>query len=412
MAGAEHQPERSRHVASLDGVRGIAVVLVMLLHYEVRRFQLHFPGAGLVRKGVEFGWAGVDLFFVLSGFLITGILWDAKERPDYYRNFFARRALRIFPLLSAFLLLVFVVLPALGAAPATPGGTQVWYWTYTNNFLVALKGWGAAAPFTPHLWSLAVEEQFYLVWPFVMLSVSRRTGMALCAGLAALALACRIWVAGAHGNVTANFVLTPTRMDTLAVGAFLALAVRGPGGITGVLRSWRPAGLVAAALFAGLVQWRGAPSQNDRVIATVGFTLVALVWGWLVAEAFGAAEGGLPARALGNRPLVWVGRRSYAIYVLHHPILTALSARGFDVAAIEAKVGSPALAHLAFVATNFAVTALAAQVSWVVLERRCLQLKERFGPAASWSRRPAHTAETARVSATGMGFAPPFAAEE
>ena len=112
MTGGEPEPERLRHVASLDGVRGIAVVLVMLLHYEVRRFQLHFPGAGLVRKGVEFGWAGVDLFFVLSGFLITGILWDAKERPHYYRNFFARRALRIFPLLFAFLLLVFIVLPA------------------------------------------------------------------------------------------------------------------------------------------------------------------------------------------------------------------------------------------------------------------------------------------------------------
>src|SRR5205823_1934832 len=136
---------------------------------------------------VEPGWSGVDLFFVLSGFLITGILCDAKGRDGYFRNFFTRRILRIFPLYYGFLGVVFLLLPRV-----TPFGRhlaallhyQVWYWTYLLNVLISLRGWPPVADFN-HFWLLAVEDQFYLVWPFVVYMLGRRALLAACVGIAA-----------------------------------------------------------------------------------------------------------------------------------------------------------------------------------------------------------------------------------
>jgi peptidoglycan/LPS O-acetylase OafA/YrhL len=367
----------ARHVTALDGVRGIAVILVMLLHYEVRRFRMGFPGAEVFHAAFSFGWAGVDLFFVLSGFLITGILWDAKHRPNYFRRFYARRTLRIFPVYYAFLALIFIVLPALRVTAATPVATQAWYWTYTNDFLVALKGWGSAAQFAPHFWSLAIEEQFYLVWPLIILHLSRQRAQVLCVLVILAAIGFRWWVAIVHGDLTASWVLPFTRMDALAVGALLALTVRGPLGLGALLRRCRPAAIALSAVLIWLAGWRGNP-QSDRLVAVVGLSVVALVFGWFVAEAYAAPAGARLASILGNRPLVWFGKRSYALYIFHYPIVAALSLAGFEIAPIRAVVGTTAAAHMVFLIVNVGLSALAAQLSWQLIESPFLSLKARF----------------------------------
>ncbi len=390
----------ARHVTALDGIRGIAVLLVMLLHYEVRRFNLGFPGARAVHAGISFGWAGVDLFFVLSGFLITGILLDAKERPFYFRNFYIRRTLRIFPVYYAFLLVIFVVLPLLHAAPATPASIQLWYWTYTTDFLVAIKGWAGTTLFAPHFWSLAIEEQFYLVWPLAILMLSRRQSQVLCAALVVSALGLRCWIGGAHGLLVASWVLPFTRMDTLAIGAFLALMVRWPSDFRSVVARFRPLGLILAVLLIGMIGWRGGP-QGDRLVGTVGLSLVAVVFGWFVVEAYVAAPEARLARLLSNRPLVWLGRRSYAMYVVHHPIMTALTMVGFEVGPVRSVVGFSTGAHAVYVAVNVGLTALVAQCSWWLIEHPCAVLKERLTrrPTASIPQ-PAAEAQAGPVTAT------------
>lgn len=367
----------ARHVTTLDGVRGIAVILVMLLHYEVRRFRMGFPGAGAFHAFFSFGWAGVDLFFVLSGFLITGILWDARSRPDYFRRFYTRRTLRIFPVYYAFLALIFIALPLLRIAASTPLSTQAWYWTYTSDFLVAFKGWAGAAQFAPHFWSLAIEEQFYLVWPLVILHLSRQRAQLLCGLVIVAAVGFRWWVAIVQGNLTASWVLPFTRMDALAVGALLALTIRGPVNLKTLLVRWRPAGIALCVAVVWLAGWRGNP-QADRLVAVGGLTVIAAAFGWFVAEAYASSRGEPLAKLLGNRPLVWFGKRSYALYIFHHPIVTALALAGFEIAPIRAVVGSTALAHVVFVGVNVALSALAAQLSWMLIERPCLQLKERL----------------------------------
>jgi len=165
------------HIPALDGIRGLAVLLVFYCHTT-----LIDPGGALGKLFVSssrISWAGVDLFFVLSGFLITGILFDAKGKDFYFRNFYARRTVRIFPLYYAFLLVALVLLPIV--TPASLADVylhefptqKVWYWLYLSNFYQAFHP-------THHLvfvsWSLAIEEQFYLCWPLVVFLCSRKAG--------------------------------------------------------------------------------------------------------------------------------------------------------------------------------------------------------------------------------------------
>ena len=225
------------HIPALDGVRGLAIALVMLHHFatgmnsRVPAFRAFF---GLA----ETGWVGVDLFFALSGYLITGILFDAKAAPrHYFRNFYMRRALRIVPLYYATLALA--ILPTAGPLARSEAlglrtirGEQAWYWLYGVNLLQAMRG-----RFYPlgNYWTLSVEEHFYLLWPIAAFLLSRRALMACAAALFAIALATRLGMIAAHANPIAIYVLTPCRMDTLAAGAFVALAARGPGGLAAVL---------------------------------------------------------------------------------------------------------------------------------------------------------------------------------
>ncbi|HZJ61945.1 MAG TPA: acyltransferase [Kofleriaceae bacterium] len=163
----DREAPASEIVPALDGVRGLAILLVLahnLSPFESTR-RLIDLSAGLT---FDFGWVGVQLFFVLSGYLISGILLDTRGAPGYYRAFFGRRVLRIFPLYYGVLFLCLVLLPVLGLAPdalLADRRHSVWLWTYLINWAEPL---GAAIAVFPHFWSLAVEEQFYLVWPFVV----------------------------------------------------------------------------------------------------------------------------------------------------------------------------------------------------------------------------------------------------
>lgn len=154
MLSIKYNPKQ--HISALDSIRGVAVLLVILFHcYPTYITKL--------------GWLGVDLFFVLSGFLITGLLLDAKGKNNYYRNFIVRRTLRIFPLYYFALLLCLVIVPIVFKSLLPPDygyytANQLWFWTYTQNWLFSKTGFPENLTLV-HFWSLAVEEQFYLFWP-------------------------------------------------------------------------------------------------------------------------------------------------------------------------------------------------------------------------------------------------------
>src|SRR5262245_43040855 len=161
---ASLRPNLRGHMPALDGVRGLAVLMVLVFHFVGNMM----PANGVERAIVgvtSYGSYGVELFFVLSGFLITGILYDAHNKPHYFRNFYMRRLLRIFPLYYGVLALVFIVAPLIpllrGPALDYLVDRQAWAWLYTVNVYIAREGdWSFS--YLDHFWSLAVEEHFYL----------------------------------------------------------------------------------------------------------------------------------------------------------------------------------------------------------------------------------------------------------
>jgi peptidoglycan/LPS O-acetylase OafA/YrhL len=199
VPGADATP--AGRIPALDGLRGVAILSVMAFHFWMFGTTVGITFAERAYNSIASkGWVGVDLFFVLSGFLITGILYDSRQDPRYYRVFYARRTVRIFPLYYASLALFFFLIPWIlrSLHPVelvnvhTGATAKLFAWTYLLNWIEGLKGFSVAPLPLQHFWSLAIEEQFYLVWPFLVLTLARRRLMWLCMGLMVLAFALRV----------------------------------------------------------------------------------------------------------------------------------------------------------------------------------------------------------------------------
>ena len=208
----------------------------------------------------KYGLLGVDLFFVLSGFLITGILYEARNKPHYFRNFYMRRLLRIFPLYYGVLALVFFVAPLI---PLFEGPTldslldrQAWAWLYGINIYLAGHGeWSFS--YLNHFWSLAVEEHFYLFWPLVVFLLARhpRTLITVCLTISFGAMLARVIGILMGLNWWTTVVLTPFKLDGLALGAFLAVIARQPGGLDWLARLLPRVAAPVAGLLAITFVW-------------------------------------------------------------------------------------------------------------------------------------------------------------
>lgn len=389
LADDRRTPVRAEpgHIPALDGVRGIAVLLVLM--NNLYPGEPHTFVDGVLYLVSNTGWTGVDLFFVLSGFLITGILLDTKGAeggagaPGYFRAFYARRVLRIFPLYYAYLFLLFVVLPAV--APLPPDDVRIareaqgWYWSYLGNVRLAF-----GAPISrlePGLfWSLAVEEQFYLAWPLVVWVAGRRRLVALCVAMLAASLALRVgWrlADGGRQAMNAIYVLTPTRWDGLAVGALLAVAARTPSAWPRVARrAWPVAGAALALLAAAFVVRRGLLA-HDVVVQTVGYSVVAVAAGAVLAGAVAARPGTRVARLFGHPVLRFFGRYSYGIYVYQGLVRYWLWHHVPFVRSLPPVAGLQAPAALLVLVGASALTTAAAVASYHAFERPFLRLKAR-----------------------------------
>jgi peptidoglycan/LPS O-acetylase OafA/YrhL len=382
-AGARVAAALRGNLPALDGVRGLAIAGVLACHLG-NAWPVRAPGDRLVLDGLGLGWAGVDLFFVLSGFLITGVLVDQLGAPHWWRGFLVRRALRIFPLYYLALALFGLFGPALGLIdPWTFGRWGAWYWAYLGNWAYAAR---QVIPPLSHFWSLAVEEQFYLCWPLVVLLARGRRLAWASAALVVASPALRAWIVlGSGWPVGSAFRVTPGRLDGLAMGALLAVAFRTPAGRVLVLRGWRWAAALGALGFAAL----GAPSRFDMHAAAMeiwSHSLLAVAFGGLVAGAVasagaGEATPGALGRLLCSAPLRLLGRLSYGLYVIHYLVhvgaLRALRARPAGAALLASRGG-----YLAYAATGAAVSLALAWASYHLLEKRFLALKDRLAPRA------------------------------
>jgi peptidoglycan/LPS O-acetylase OafA/YrhL len=383
-----------QHLPALDGLRGIAILLVMVNHFTLYGVMQRDSVLDKVfYTAATSGWCGVDLFFVLSGFLITGILLDTRQSESYFRNFYMRRALRIFPLYYLALAVFFLIIPRLGAAGnpmlTSPIEDQSGYWTYLINIHIGLEGW-PSNPVLAHFWSLAVEEQFYLIWPLLVFCLGRRQILTVCVGLIACTAMIRVglrWM----DLPTAAYVMTPARMDSLAIGAMLATLARSPGAWGTLTRYAWPAVLVlgTTALFAFIAS-RGLRAEG-ALMQSAGYPLLALLSASIMVIALSAPAGSVVSAFLTHPVLMFTGRISYGLYVVHHPIALYLQPGAAWIRQSPDVLGSGIPGQLLFWVVAGSLSFAVAGLLWRFYESPILRLKRLFPyrqPAKSGVRTP------------------------
>jgi len=342
------------YLPALDGLRAIAVLMVMCFH-------LHLNGWSL-------GWAGVPLFFVLSGFLITSILLSARAQPlgSYLSTFYLRRSLRIFPLYYGYLAVNAVLMTVIGQ----PLDEYWWYLSYLQNYQMALERNSYWPGVVGHTWSLAIEEQFYLVWPFVVYFLPRRALLWTCVACVAGAPLVRLGFLAYDGNIFMANLTLPSCIDMLAYGALLAvLRAEGQGARVVVLLGVLGAGLTGlAVLELGMAAFWSAASWT--VPAFYLYTALALVGGALIWYLAGS-PGSVSARLLSWGPLRYTGKISYGLYIWHPLCFQIIERLVRDGRIPAAGPLRPLLALL----LAFAVATL----SFYLFERVFLRLKDRVG---------------------------------
>lgn len=372
-------------IAALDGLRGCAILAVVLFHDVMGPgFSI---GSGRAQATVNYllsaGWLGVDVFFVLSGFLITGILLDAPPTWAGWRRFFGRRARRILPLYYLFILLMLALHPAELMPRAGWLLTHLTNWNYAAQDLPALEAVGP-------LWSLAIEEQFYLLWPLAIFLLSRRAALRLAAVLIAISFATRVALA-LDGQILAAYVLTPARMEGLAAGAAVALWCRGRDRPIPLLP---PLALVFvgtdALLLSGLSS--GSLIFRDPLPVTVGVAAADALSAGLLLLAL--RPGTLAARALSAGPLVVLGRYSYALYLFHVGVRDAVRA----IWPTPAFAALP-LGWLLFLAIAGGAALGLAALSWHLFEAPILSGRWPGSPQVAWRR--AKAASLSAIAAFG-----------
>ncbi|HZY82687.1 MAG TPA: acyltransferase [Cyclobacteriaceae bacterium] len=301
------------HIRALDGFRGMAIVMVLLFHL--------FP----FFKLFSFGWMGVDLFFVLSGLLITGILIDSKDEPNYYTRYIAKRVLRIFPLYYAFLVLFFVVFPLVGLAEQIPNFSyltehQPWYWAYLQNWLVLFDPDFPPANFLSHFWSLAIEEQFYVFWPLVVYVTPRNKMLYVALAFIIVSLLLRITLIAFDVSTVKAYVFTFSRLDGLCIGASIATMLRIPHLQEKLNHLTKPVMIVTAILTVAVIGVGRSVSFAHPAFATIGYTVIDLFFGACMVFALSTQPGNLIKGVAENFILVFFGKYSYGMYVYHIPV--------------------------------------------------------------------------------------------
>lgn len=370
----------SNRIPALDGLRGIAILLVLIRHSLAEFGFVHHPTLNSVVWLTRFCWSGVDLFFVLSGFLIGGILLDARESPYYFKTFYARRAYRILPLYFLVLTVCFVTFEVgnfgllRGDWEKLFDGKIPWwtFFTFTQNIYMGMGGPSMTRDGLSPTWSLAVEEQFYLTLPLLVRFVSRRhvvqLVMACIAAATLLRVLIAIWI---PARMYASYFITPCRADALGLGVLIAALVREP-------RLWqyvreRRAWLygIAAGMFFVLLCIDFSSFQTPSpALYGAEYSIFAAFFGSLLLIAV-TGEDWWVRNVFCNSGLMRLGLIAYGTYLLHRPttLVSNLLMRSATPSALTFAVSR-------FVGIGSAI--LIAQLSWTWFEKPLVRRGHRY----------------------------------
>jgi peptidoglycan/LPS O-acetylase OafA/YrhL len=372
------------YVPQLDGLRFFAFLFVFV-HHLPPLVSPAVPVLGGVLKGIhDFGWAGVDLFLCLSGFLITRLLlleWEATGKLRIV-SFYVRRSLRIWPLYFTLIILAFVVFPRIGlfgpryGDPAYTGMVHLHGWSFPlflGNWTIALHGYSPSSVLNP-LWTVSLEEQFYLTWPLIAFVVLRsRRGVLGIAGLMLVAsTVCRVLTVVLRLQHPFMWAATITRLDPLAFGIILA-STEGQRLISALSRRAALASIVAGVLIFVTAALCG-PIEKQRSVAIVQYTATAIASACLLT---GALRHEVVAKFLSHPGLRYLGKISYGLYAIHLAVISAMH-RLVSTTRIPATIAPAATLLL-----SLAIVILLGAFSYRYLETPFLRLKDRFSVVRS-----------------------------
>lgn len=379
---AEPAIRQTGYVPELDALRGIAILMVLVAHFNNEALVLEgsvVVGA-ITTKLALLGLHGVDLFFVLSGYLITRILLNTKGDPRYFTNFYMRRFVRIFPLYYGALFCVFIVAPAFApfdTAADALRSKQWGLWLYLGNLPVSPPwGWDSSEAFKlGHFWSLAVEEHFYLIWPACVGSLGTKRLKQLCVSLIVLGAFARFNYSLFGENVLPLLRWsTVSRIDGLAIGSLIAVLIVSEGRHAATVRIAKVLLLPSALIFfvTGFVPraWHIVPLDTFQV------TVAVILFGAVLIRAQ-ASSGRFAQAVFHSRTLIMFGKYSYGLYVIHgilRPWLRSVIRTDWLLQILP----SPWLANLIYILAATAICLLLAMISWHLYESQFLRLKKYF----------------------------------
>jgi peptidoglycan/LPS O-acetylase OafA/YrhL len=365
-------------VPELDGMRGLAIMMVLVYHIiRLNPVEFRHPIFGIILRIADMGWAGVDVFFVLSGFLITSILLRTKKQEGYFKKFYARRILRIFPLYYTTITLIFIAMPLI--SPEQTGSARAtwpWYYLYAQN-------WGNAFNLIPTIfvvnatWSLAIEEQFYLFWPTIVYYLSSKKLGFLSVFLVFFSLFLRLGIVIKFRKLLDYnkffYFATITRLDSLILGALIALAFESDWWKNILKRIAVPVFGLGFGLTVYFASRRpDSPLVDNYLMFTYGYTVIALTSAALIVMLTTFAETNPLRGIFRSGVLRFFGKYSYAIYLFHMlPLLIfqrLFNNYGWD----------GFLAWMLFIILSLGVAVALALLSWNLLEKRMLNLKKYF----------------------------------
>lgn len=381
VMAAPRSTASAQHLDALDGLRALAIVLV-LVHHLTPGGDPNQGVRAVVFKLAQIGWSGVDLFFVLSGFLITGILLRGKAAGRPMSSFLMRRVLRIVPAYYLALFLVLVVVPLVTGAYRVPDASlQLPWWLYVSNMFPANFEVLGGLFGMSHFWSLAVEMQFYLLWPLLVYRLSPAALVRTALGGLALALVARAVAVGLGAGWKVTYAWMPMHMDGLLAGALVAMAVHRGVVWERVRKLVWPLWLLTGILLLWFM-WFGYGSAvfkpNDipihAVLRCVYPSLWALFYG---ASLWVALHPNALGRALSFRGFAPVARYSYGLYIVHY-LLMPWYEQTFGPQVIAQYLGGRDLPIYAYFVLASGISYAIAMVSYHGFEQRFLRLKVRF----------------------------------
>lgn len=347
-----------KYYKNLDGLRGVAILMVMFGHFFMTMHSNFYLLESLLRKISILGQLGVTLFFVLSGFLITRILLETKDQKYFFKNFYIRRVLRIFPLYYSFFIIYYLVRPLIFNQSFSNFSEQLPYYLYLQNFAITFN-WNAIGPM--HFWSLAIEEHFYLFWPLIIFLFNKKHITQIIFAIIILSILLRYYFIENNIDV---YYFTFTRMDSLAIGSLIAIIEKGGFKINFDYKQY----LLFFSGFSVLtfILWIYLGGDADKSLQIIKYTLFSITFFSFLGLLISLKDNNKMNVLLRNSFLTLTGKISYGLYVYH---LFAFEMMNYFYRSN--------LWYINFV-ISFSTSYLLAYASFNLFESKFLKLKKHF----------------------------------